>query len=77
MEQITQEDFAEFLYNMRRSLGLSREGFSKLSGFSPITLASWEKQSAFPRYVDEKIEKIREVVKAELSKRRKAAKYKR
>ena len=70
MEQVSREDFAEFVLNMRKSLGVNRTDFSRISGISTHTLARWEKQLIYPRKVDEKIKKIRDSVKVELKRRR-------
>lgn len=71
MEQLTKEDFSEFLVNMRNSLGMSQERFGKLTGHSPRTIEKWEREENFPRLVNEKVEKIREIVKREMERRRK------
>lgn len=70
VEPVSREDFAEFVINMRNSLGMSIRSFGKLSGFSPVTLTSWETQSKYPRCIDQKIKKIRETVKSEIRRRR-------
>lgn len=70
VEPVSREEFAEFVLNMRNSLGMSRQDFGKLSGIPPITLTSWETQYRYPRCIDQKIKKIRETVKSEIRRRR-------
>lgn len=77
MEQVSREDFAEFVLNMRNALGMNRPCFSRISGISPRTIASWEKQSVNPREIEDKVIHIREVVKSELQRRREAGKERR
>lgn len=73
-EPISREDFAEFVYNMRQSLGASHYLFGKVTGIAAETIRKWEKQVVQPRDIDSKVEKIRQHVKTELRKRRAEAK---
>lgn len=71
---VTREDFAEFVYNMRKSLGMGRKSFGDLIGASPSSVQEWEKMGVLPRNMDERIEEIKRMVKAEHQRRRSAEK---
>lgn len=71
--QITREDFAEFLVNVRESLGMTRKAFGEMVGFPDKSLKTWEEiQRKEPRDMYEKFLHIRECVKNEHRRRRKA-----
>lgn len=70
MEPISREDFAEFVRNMRESLGMTQYGFAKQAGIAAETVRKWEKEASFPKNVDETLKMIRTFVKAEMHKRR-------
>lgn len=69
--EVTREELAEFLINMRTSIGLSRPKFAKLIGISNSTLIDYENSEIRPHDVYALVETVRSTVREELNRRRK------
>jgi DNA-binding transcriptional regulator YiaG len=70
MEPISREDLAEYIKNMRQTLGMNMTQFSKLTGISTQTLTKWERQEVYPKNIQASINKIRQSVRVEIERRR-------
>lgn len=72
-EEITIEEFADFVKFMRQSTGLSQLKFGDAVGVSGTLICKWEKAIHYPRDMYKIVENIRHVVKGRIRKNRKSA----
>ncbi|MGK5512255.1 helix-turn-helix domain-containing protein [Brevibacillus formosus] len=68
MEQITREDFAEFVINMRTAAGLTRKGLAELIGVHENDVVSIEKECVRP--TESVYLQIKKVVRDEINRKR-------
>lgn len=69
-EQLTADDFSEFVINMRQSIGLSRREFAKVMGVNRGTVVFWERGNIIPHDFEAILRTMRIVVKLRIRNRR-------
>jgi DNA-binding transcriptional regulator YiaG len=72
-EQVTIEEFAEFIYFMRTSIGLSKRAFALALGVTPRTVINWEQSKSIPHDLYPVLTTIRNVVKLRIKNNRLSA----
>lgn len=68
-EEITSEEFADFVRFMRQSTGLSQKKFGDAVGVTSTAIGHWELGKHYPRDMHKVINNIRHVVKERIKKR--------
>ncbi|WP_368657647.1 helix-turn-helix domain-containing protein [Metabacillus halosaccharovorans] len=69
-EEISPEDFAEFVINMRHSIGLTRRDFALAMGVNRGTVVFWERGNIIPSNFASILNTIRIVVKVRIRNKR-------
>ncbi|WP_299090379.1 helix-turn-helix transcriptional regulator [uncultured Metabacillus sp.] len=72
-EEITCEDFAEFVYFMRNSIGYTKRTFADAIGVTRRTVINWEQGKGIPYDLYPVLTTIRNVVKLRIKNLRMAA----
>ncbi|MBM7606010.1 DNA-binding transcriptional regulator YiaG [Metabacillus crassostreae] len=62
-EQVTIEEFAEFVYFMRTSIGLTKRSFALALDVTPRTIINWEQSKSLPYDIYPVLTNIRTIVK--------------
>lgn len=71
-EQFTTEGLAEYLLNMRASIGSTQQEFARMLDVSKTQLCKYENGQAYPRKPNKFIQKVKNVVCIEIRSRRAA-----
>ncbi|MCV9886256.1 helix-turn-helix domain-containing protein [Metabacillus halosaccharovorans] len=69
-EEITIEEFSEFVRNMRKSTGLSQTEFANAIGVSFASIQRWEQKKKYPNDIYSVLQNIRDVVKQKIKSKR-------
>lgn len=70
IEDITPEDFSDFVQYMRRSISLSKRDFALAMGVTINTINNWEQASTIPQDLHAVIRTMRIVVKLRIKNKR-------